>query len=54
MKDDTAAFPSFKIASSIVLIFLCIGTLILGVFPLDTWSRALEAAGAVLVAFRGG
>jgi len=54
MKDDTAAFPSFKIASSIVLIVLCIGTLILGVFPFDTWSRALEAAGSVLVAFRGG
>ena len=54
MKEDTATFPSFKPASSIVLIILCLGTLILGVFPFDSWDLALEAAGSVLVAFSGG
>ncbi len=54
MKEDTATFPSFKIASSMVLAVLCLGTLILGVFPFDSWSLALEAAQSVLVAVRGG
>ena len=54
MKEDTTTFPSFQPASSIVLIILCLGTLILGVFPFDSWDLALEAAGSVLVAFSGG
>ncbi len=54
MKEDTTTFPSFKPTSSIVLIILCLGTLILGVFPFDSWDLALEAAGSVLVAFSGG
>ncbi|MFA9407364.1 MAG: NADH-quinone oxidoreductase subunit N [Candidatus Dadabacteria bacterium] len=54
MKEETTTFPSFKMASSIVLIILCLGTLILGVFPFDSWDLALQAAGSVLVAFRGG
>lgn len=54
MKDETATFPQFKLASSIVLAVLCLGTLILGVFPFDSWDLAMEAAGSVLVAFRGG
>ncbi len=54
MREDTAIFPSFKLASSIVLFVLCLGTLILGVFPFDSWNLAIEAAGSVLVAVRGG
>lgn len=54
MKEETTTFPPFKIASSIVLIVLCLGTLVLGVFPFDSWSLALEAAGSVLLAFKGG
>ncbi len=54
MKDETAAFPQFKLASSIVLTVLCLGTLVLGVFPFDSWDLAMEAAGSVLVAFKGG
>ena len=54
MKEETASFPSFKIASSFVLIILCLGTLILGVFPFDSWNLAIEAADSVLLAFRGG
>jgi len=54
MKEETTTFPSFKFASSIVLIVLCIGTLVLGVFPFDSWNLALEAAGSVLLAFKGG
>jgi NADH-quinone oxidoreductase subunit N len=54
MKEETTTFPSFKFASSIVLIVLCLGTLVLGVFPFDSWDLALEAAGSVLLAFRGG
>ena len=54
MKEETTTFPSFKFASSIVLIVLCIGTLVLGVFPFDSWDLALEAAGSVLLVFKGG
>ncbi|TDI88504.1 MAG: NADH-quinone oxidoreductase subunit N [Candidatus Dadabacteria bacterium] len=54
MKEETATFPSFKFASSVVLIVLCIGTLVLGVFPFNSWNLALEAAGSVLHAFKGG
>lgn len=54
MKEETTTFPSFKFASSVVLIVLCIGTLVLGVFPFDSWNLALEAAGSVLLAFKGG
>jgi len=54
MKEETTTFPPFKFSSSVVLIFLCIGTLVLGVFPFDSWRLALEAAGSVLLAFRGG
>jgi NADH-quinone oxidoreductase subunit N len=54
MKEETTTFPSFKFASSVVLIVLCIGTLVLGVFPFDSWDLALEAAGSVLLAFKGG
>lgn len=54
MKDETATFPSFKLASSVVLTILCLATLILGVFPFDSWNLAIEAADSVLVAFKGG
>ena len=54
MKEETTTFPSFKFASSVVLIVLCIGTLVLGVFPFNSWNLALEAAGSVLLAFKGG
>jgi len=54
MKEETTTFPSYKFASSVVLIVLCIGTLVLGVFPFDSWNLALEAAGSVLLAFKGG
>ncbi len=54
MKEETTTFPPFKFASSIVLIVLCLGTLVLGVFPFNSWSLALEAAGSVLLAFKGG
>ncbi|MCK5709594.1 MAG: NADH-quinone oxidoreductase subunit N [Deltaproteobacteria bacterium] len=54
MKEETTTFPPFKFASSIVLIVLCLGTLVLGVFPFDSWNLALEAAGSVLLAFKGG
>ncbi len=54
MKEETTTFPSYKFASSVVLIVLCIGTLVLGVFPFGSWNLALEAAGSVLLAFKGG
>lgn len=54
MKEETVSFPSFKIASSIALVVLAVGTLLLGIFPLDSWDLALKAAGSVLVAFNGG
>jgi len=54
MKEGTTTFPSFKFASSIVLTVLCIGTLVLGIFPFYSWNLALEAAGSVLLAFKGG
>lgn len=54
MKEETTTFPSFKFASSGVLIVLCIGTLVLGVFPFGSWNLAVEAAGSVLLAFKGG
>ena len=54
MKEETTTFPSFKFGSSVVLIVLCIGTLVLGVFPFGSWNLALEAAGSVLLAFKGG
>ncbi|MCZ6638517.1 MAG: NADH-quinone oxidoreductase subunit N [Candidatus Dadabacteria bacterium] len=54
MKEETTTFPSYKFASSVVLIVLCIGTLVLGVFPFNSWNLALEAAGSVLLAFKGG
>ncbi|MCZ6555315.1 MAG: NADH-quinone oxidoreductase subunit N [Candidatus Dadabacteria bacterium] len=54
MKEETTTFPSYKFASSVVLIVLCIGTLVLGVFPFGSWNLALEAAGSVLHAFKGG
>ena len=54
MKEETTTFPSYKFASSVVLIVICIGTLVLGVFPFNSWNLALEAAGSVLLAFKGG
>lgn len=54
MKEETVAFPSFKVASSVALVVLAVGTLLLGIFPLDSWDLALKAAGSVLVAFNGG
>lgn len=54
MKEETAAFPSFKIYSSVALIVLSLGTLVLGVFPLDSWDLAIKAAGSVLMTFHGG
>jgi len=54
MKQETVSFPSFKLASSIALVVLAVGTLLLGIFPLDSWDLAIKAAGSVLVAFNGG
>ena len=54
MKEETVAFPPFKIASSVALVVLSLGTLLLGVFPLDSWDLAIKAAGSVLLAFQGG
>ncbi|MEQ9619215.1 MAG: NADH-quinone oxidoreductase subunit N [Deltaproteobacteria bacterium] len=54
MKEETRTFPSFKIASSFALIVLSVGTLVLGVFPFDSWDLAIEAASSVLLAFHGG
>jgi hypothetical protein len=54
MKEQTAAFPSFKIYSSVALVVLSLGTLVLGVFPLDSWDLAIKAAGSVLMTFHGG
>jgi len=48
------AFPSFKLASSVALVILSVGTLVLGVFPFDSWDLALKAAGSVLFALHGG
>jgi len=54
MKQETVSFPSFKPASSIALVVLAVGTLLLGIFPLDSWDLAIKAAGSVMVAFNGG
>lgn len=54
MKEGTNPFPSFKVASSIALIVLAVGTVLLGIFPFDSWDLALKAAGSVLMAAKGG
>jgi NADH-quinone oxidoreductase subunit N len=54
MKEGTSPFPSFKLASSIALIVLAVGTVLLGIFPFDSWELALKAAGSVLMAAKGG
>jgi NADH-quinone oxidoreductase subunit N len=54
MKEETVSFPSFKIASSVALVFLSVGTLVLGIFPFDSWDLAIKAAGSVLLVVRGG
>jgi len=54
MKEETSPFPSFKLASSIALIVLAVGTVLLGIFPFDSWDLALKAAGSVLMADKGG
>jgi NADH-quinone oxidoreductase subunit N len=54
MKEETGAFPSFKLASSVALVILSVGTLVLGVFPFDSWDLAVKAAGSVLFALHGG
>jgi len=53
MKEGTTTFPSFKLASSIALIVLTLGTLVLGIFPFDSWDMAIKAADSVLLAFNG-
>jgi len=50
MKEETEAFPSFKLASSVALVILSVGTLVLGIFPFDSWDLAVKAAGSVLFA----
>lgn len=54
MHENNTVFPSFKLGSSVALIILTLGTLLLGLFPMVSWDMAVEAAGSVLVAVSGG
>mgnify|MGYP002623750786 CR=1 FL=1 len=54
MHENNTVFPSFKLGSSVALIVLTLGTLLLGIFPMVSWDMAVEAAGSVLVAVGGG
>lgn len=54
MKPEANPFPSFKLASSIVLVILSVATVALGIFPFDSWDLAVQAAGSVLTTARGG
>ncbi len=54
MKEGAFGFPSFKFASATALVILSVGVLLLGIFPLDSWSLAIKAAGSVLMATGGG
>ena len=54
MREEESPFPSFKVASSLVLIVLSVATVVLGIFPFDSWDLALKAAGTVLTAAKGG
>jgi NADH-quinone oxidoreductase subunit N len=48
MKEERIEFPSFKPYSALALTILTIVTLLLGVFPLQSWNLALKAAGPLL------
>ncbi len=53
MKEDKAAFPSFRLGSSAALTILVFGSLFLGVFSFASWDMAIRAAGSILVAIGG-
>lgn len=48
MREEKIEFPSLKPFSALALAILTIGTLLLGVFPLQSWDLALKAAGPLL------
>jgi NADH-quinone oxidoreductase subunit N len=48
MKEEKVEFPSLKPYSALALTILTIVTLLLGVFPLQSWNLALKAAGPLL------
>ncbi len=48
MRDEKVEFPSLKPFSALAITILTIVTLLLGVFPLQSWNLALKAAGPLL------
>jgi NADH-quinone oxidoreductase subunit N len=48
MRDEKIEFPSLKPFSAVAITILTIVTLLLGVFPLQSWNLALKAAGPLL------
>ena len=48
MREERIEFPSLKPFSALALAILTIGTLLLGVFPLQSWDLAIKAAGPLL------
>jgi NADH-quinone oxidoreductase subunit N len=48
MREERIEFPSLKPFSALALTILTIVTLLLGVFPLESWNLALKAAGPLL------
>jgi len=49
MKEEIFGFPHKKITSSIALIILTIVTMIMGIFPFNSWDQALKAADSLLI-----
>jgi len=50
MGEEKIQTPLLKIASIIALTLLTIATLLLGIFPFQTWNLALEVADTLLLA----
>ncbi len=48
MRDEKVEFPSLKPFSAVAITILTIATLLLGVFPLQSWNLAIKAAGPLL------
>ncbi|HEX9665510.1 MAG TPA: NADH-quinone oxidoreductase subunit N [Thermodesulfobacteriota bacterium] len=48
MRDEKIEFPALKPFSALAITILTIATLLLGVFPLQSWNLAIKAAGPLL------
>ncbi|MBI2486415.1 MAG: NADH-quinone oxidoreductase subunit N [Deltaproteobacteria bacterium] len=51
MREESVVFPRFKPTSVVALTILTIGTLLLGILPLNSWDLAIKAAGSFLLTF---